>query len=93
MGGTARNLPKGLMFELEKFYYDTGQAHAAPLLASYKALAPVSHILFGTDFPLVAPGQTEATAKGLQENGGFSEAELRAIYRDNALELIPRLKT
>ena len=93
MGGTAQKLPKGLMFELQKFYYDTGQAHAKPLLQSYKALVPVSQILFGTDFPLIAAGGTLATAKGLRDNGGFTEAELRAIERDNALRLIPRLKT
>jgi len=27
------------------------------------------------------------------DNGGFTAAELRAIDRDNALELLPRLKT
>jgi hypothetical protein len=28
----------------------------------------------------------------LADNGGFTESELRAINRDNALELLPRLK-
>lgn len=91
MGGAARNLPKGLMYELQRFYYDTGQAHAKPLLASYKAIAPISHILFGTDY-LGGEGNVMATAKGLRENGGFSDAELRLIERDNALELFTRLK-
>ncbi len=88
MGGLAQNLPNGLMYELQKFYYDTGQAHAAPLLASYKALVPVAQILFGTDFPF--RGSVE-TAQGLRDNGGFSETELRAIERDNALRLFSRL--
>ena len=35
MGGLAQSLPNGLMFELQKFYYDTGQAYGLPLLASY----------------------------------------------------------
>ena len=90
MGSVAQKLPKGLMYELQKFYYDTAQAVNAPLLASYKALAPVSHILFGTDYPLGAG--IAATAKGLKDNGGFSDRDLRAIERENALELIPRLK-
>ena len=85
---TVQKLPKGLMYELQKFYYDTGQAVNPPLLASVKALAPASHILFGTDFPLAS---IAATAKGLRENGGFSEAELRAIERENAVALFPRL--
>lgn len=88
MGGLARDLPNGLMHELQKFYYDTGQAYSRPLLASYKALVPVSQILFGTDFPFRG---SVVTAEGLAENGGFSDAELRAIERDNALRLFPGL--
>jgi predicted TIM-barrel fold metal-dependent hydrolase len=88
MGAAARNLPNGLMYELQKFYYDTGQAHARPLLASYKALVPVAQILFGTDFPF--RGSIE-TAQGLRDNGDFSDAEMRAIDRDNAVRLFPRL--
>jgi hypothetical protein len=48
--------------------------------------------LFGTDFPL-GGGSGATVSKGLIENGGFSESELRAIDRENALELLPRLKT
>jgi predicted TIM-barrel fold metal-dependent hydrolase len=91
MGGMNQRLPKGLMYEIQRFYYDTGQAVAASMLASYKALVPVSQILFGTDYPL-GPGIV-ATAKGLKDNGGFTESELRAIERDNAVRLFPRLKT
>ena len=88
MGGLAQGLPYGLTYELQKFYYDTGQAYDRPLLASYKALVPVEQILFGTDFPF--RGSLE-TARGLAENGGFTDAELRAIERDNALRLFPKL--
>ena len=31
-------------------------------------------------------------AKGLADNGGFTEAEMRMIDRENALTLMPRLK-
>ena len=93
MGGTASKLPKGLMYELQRFYYDTGQAQAKPVLQSLKALVPVSQILFGTDFPLIAAGGTLNTAKGIRDNGGFTEPELRAIERDNAVKLFPRLKS
>jgi 6-methylsalicylate decarboxylase len=86
-------LPKGLEYELQKFYYDTAQAHDKALLLSYKTLAPVSHILFGTDWPFIPSNGTAVTAKGLRDNGGFTAAELRAIERDNALALFPRLKT
>jgi len=90
MGGSARELPNDLMYYLRRFFYDTGNAHAAPLLASYKALAPISQILFGTDF-LGGSGNTLRTAQALRDHGGFTDAELRMIERDNALALFPRL--
>jgi len=91
LNGVAQGLPKGLIYELQKFYYDTAQAFNPYTLPSFKKLVPVSHILFGTDFPL-GGGTAAAVGKGLADNGGFTAAELRAIDRDNALELLPRLK-
>jgi predicted TIM-barrel fold metal-dependent hydrolase len=91
LNGVAQQLPKGLIYELQKFYYDTAQAFNPYTLPSFKKLVPPSHILFGTDFPL-GGGSGAAVSKGLIENGGFSESELRAIDRENALELLPRLK-
>jgi len=52
----------------------------------------VSQILFGTDFPL-GGGSAAIVAKGLKDNGGFTDAELRGVERENALRLLPRLKT
>lgn len=90
LSGAARQLPKGLIYELQKFYYDTAQAVNPYTLPSFKKLVPVAHILFGTDFPFVT---AETTAQGLRDNGEFSASELRAIERDNARALFPRLKT
>src|ERR1700726_869354 len=92
LNGVAPKLPKGVIYELQKFYYDTAQAFNPYTLPSFKKLVPTSHILFGTDFPL-GGGSGAAGSKGLIDNGGFSESELRAIDRENALELLPRLKT
>jgi len=92
LSGVAPQLPKGVIYELQKFYYDTAQAFNPYTLPSFKKLVPASHILFGTDFPL-GGGSAAAVSKGLIENGGFSESELRAIDRENALTLLPRLKT
>ncbi|HET6145498.1 MAG TPA: amidohydrolase family protein [Candidatus Acidoferrales bacterium] len=92
LNGVAPQLPKGVIYELQKFYYDTAQAFNPYTLPSFKKLVPASHILFGTDFPL-GGGSGAAVSKGLMENGGFSEEELHAIDRQNALELLPRLKT
>ena len=91
LAGAAQKLPNGLVPELQKFYYDTAQAFSPYTLPSFKKLVPVSHILFGTDYPL-GGGSAAQVAKGLADNGGFTESELRAINRDNALELLPRLK-
>ena len=91
LNGVAPKLPNGVISELQKFYYDTAQAFNPYTLPSFKKLVPPSHILFGTDFPL-GGGSGLAVSKGLIDNGGFSESELRGIDRDNALELLPRLK-
>ena len=90
MGGTAQKYPKGLIPELQKFYYDIAQAYNPYFFPSFKKLVPTSHILYGTDY--LGGGSVEAIAKGLRDNGGFSQAELRAIERENALALFPRLK-
>ncbi len=91
LAGAAQKLPNGLIPELQKFYYDTAQAFSPYTMPSFKKLVPVSHILFGTDYPL-GGGSAAQVAKGVVDNGGFSETELRAIDRDNALQLLPRLK-
>jgi len=81
-------LPNGLMHELRKFYYDTAQGnHEGALLALLK-LVPPSQVLYGTDFPFRDGAEVSA---GLARHG-FSTADLRAIDRDNALRLMPRLK-
>jgi 6-methylsalicylate decarboxylase len=91
LAGAAQKLPNGLIPELQKFYYDTAQAFSPYTMPSFKKLVPVSHIVFGTDYPL-GGGSAAQVAKGLADNGGFTESEMRAINRDNALELLPRLK-
>lgn len=46
---------------------------------------PVSHILFGTDHPFAT---AETDAKGLTDFG-LSPGDMRAIDRENSLELFP----
>jgi predicted TIM-barrel fold metal-dependent hydrolase len=81
-------LPKGLVYELKKFYYDTAQGNHAGALAALTRLIPIPQILFGSDFPL-RPGEDEV--KGLAAYR-FKPRDLRAIERDNALRLLPTLK-
>lgn len=84
----AQRMPKGVMYELKKFYYDTAQGnHAGALAALMKVVTP-PQVLFGTDYPF---------RDGAEEIGGlaafrFKPRDLRAIERDNALKLMPGLK-
>ena len=81
-------LPRGVMYEIQKFYYDTAQAFNQYTLPTFTKLVPTSHILFGTDYPFAQAG---TVAQGLTEYG-FAPADLRAIERDNAVALFPRLQ-
>lgn len=83
-----RRVPNGVLYELRKFHYDVAQAAHPMALASLLKLVPVSQVLFGTDFPF----RTSLDhVKGLADYG-FSAEESRAIERDNAVRLLPRLK-
>ena len=74
--------------ELRRFYYDTAQVANAVTIGALARLVPTSQIVFGTDFPY---------RTGLEHANGlaraFSGADLAAIDRENALRLMPRLKT
>ena len=84
----AQRLPQGVMYELRKFYYETAQANHPMALAALMKLAPVSNVLLGTDFPFRPGGEV---IQGLADYG-FSAGDLRAIERENALRLLPRVK-
>jgi predicted TIM-barrel fold metal-dependent hydrolase len=90
-GVGGNKLPKGVIYELQKFYYDTAQAFNPYTLPSFKKFVPSSQLVFGTDYPL-GGGSAAIVAKGLIDNGGFTSEELKAIDRDNALRLLPRLR-
>ena len=89
-GNAKDRMPAGFIAEAKKFYYDTAGAANRGAIASLLELVSSSQILFGTDFP---PGGTNlAVAKAVAELGFFKEDALRAIERENALRLLPRLK-
>ena len=82
-------LPNGVDYELKRLYYDIAVSGYRPAIAALTGLIPANQILFGSDFPYRLLGETADTMPQL----GLSEAELNAIGRDNALALLPRLKT
>ena len=80
--------PQGVEAELRRLHYDTANATHPASMAALLKLVPVSQVVFGTDYPYVPTSpQREAL-----EKSGLSAADVRAIERDNAAELVPRLK-
>jgi len=90
-GGAKDRLPNGFVAEAKKFFYDTAGAANRGALASLRELVTPSQILFGTDFP--PGGASLEAAKLLADLKMFDAAGLRAIERDNAVKLLPRLKS
>jgi len=90
-GNFKTQLPNGLITELKKFYYDVAGAANPGAIASLQKLVNADKIMFGTDFP--PGGSSQAVAQSLRELRMFSENDLRAIERDNAVRLLPRLKS
>jgi predicted TIM-barrel fold metal-dependent hydrolase len=89
--GAKDALPNGFTSELKKFYYDLAGAANRGAIASLLQLVATTQIVFGTDFP---PGGTSAAVgKTLADIGLFSESDLRAIDRENAVRLLPRFRT
>ncbi|MBI2318770.1 MAG: amidohydrolase [Betaproteobacteria bacterium] len=83
----AKNAPHGVEHELKRFYYDLAISGNRPAFAALASLVPMSQILFGSDHPYRALVES---AQGMA-NFDLSPADLRAIGRDNALALLPRL--
>ena len=81
---TPRAAP-GAMAALRRFYYDTAQASAAAPMAALRRVAPVSRILFGTDYPYRNAGDT---ARELRQARIFTAGELEAIDYGNARTLL-----
>jgi len=82
----AARVPRGVLFELQRFHYDTAWSAHPMALASLMKLVDVSQVLFGSDYPYRTG---EDHVKGIVAYG-YSNADLRAIGRDNALRLMPR---
>jgi predicted TIM-barrel fold metal-dependent hydrolase len=79
---------ESMQAELDRFYYDTAQISNAVTLDALAKLVPISQIVYGTDFPY----RTAADhTKGVNDH--FKGDDLKKVDRENALRLLPRLKT
>lgn len=85
----AQVLPDGVDFELKRLYYETANADYAPNIAALLKVAPISQVLFGTDYPYVSMTENPDDLTSL----GLSDGDVRAIENENALRLFPRLKS
>jgi predicted TIM-barrel fold metal-dependent hydrolase len=76
---------------LERLYYDVAlSAHPVPL-AGLRRLAPIGQILFGSDWPFSPEPAVARTIAQLEASTELSESDARAIARENAERLFPRL--
>ena len=85
----AQVLPDGIDFELKRLYYETANAAYSPNMAALLKFASASQVLFGTDYPYVSVVEN---ANDLMK-AGLSAADLKAVENENAIRLMPRLKT
>jgi len=85
----ADRVPDGVEYELKRLYYEIAGSANRAAMSALMSLVPVSQIMFGSDYPW---GHTGANASGLT-NLGLSAADLRALERENAMALFPRLRT
>jgi predicted TIM-barrel fold metal-dependent hydrolase len=81
--------PDGIDFELKRLHYELANAAYAPNMAALLKYIPLSQVMFGTDYPYVKVTENVSDLM----HAGLTDAELNAIGRENALRLLPRLRT
>jgi len=85
-----QHIPDGVIFELERLYFDTALSASHRIFGSLRQIAAPDRILFASDYPFAAEDTMTATVEGLARLG-LVEEELLAIERANALALMPGL--
>lgn len=74
---------------LQGLYYDVALSGHPVSLAVLRALAPLNHILFGSDWPFTP--EMGVARNIAQLEAGLTPDDLRAVARENAERLFPRL--
>lgn len=74
--------------QLRRFFYDTAAIPNDVTLSALAKMVPVSQILYGTDFPYRRAAEYTKPLESF-----FKPEDLKAVDRDNALRLIPRLRS
>jgi 6-methylsalicylate decarboxylase len=86
--GLAKGTPDGVLSELTRLHYDIASVVNPRTMAALLAMAPISQVLFGTDYPFVPVRATT----GALDKFGLSPDDLASVDRGNALRLFPRLR-
>ena len=80
-------MPDGPVPIVQKYFYEVAQGNTPGQLAALLKLVPISQVMFGSDYPF---RQATEAVEGLADYK-FDAADLRAIDRETALKLMPRL--
>ena len=74
---------------MRRFYYDVTQSLSAPTFAALRALAPIDHLLFGSDCPFAGEPQVRAVLAEM-DRLELSPADRGRLECENARALFPR---
>jgi predicted TIM-barrel fold metal-dependent hydrolase len=85
----AATIPNGFEHELQKLYFDIASVALSPIpMAAVLKGIPRDHLLFGSDIPFFKIERIATAANKFEVSG----SDLRMIQRENALQLLPRLR-
>jgi predicted TIM-barrel fold metal-dependent hydrolase len=74
--------------QIGRFYYDTAAIPNEVTLSALAKMVPASQIVFGTDYPYRRAAEYIKPIETF-----FKPDDVKMIERDNALKLVPRLKS
>jgi predicted TIM-barrel fold metal-dependent hydrolase len=80
-----------VMSRFRRFWYDTALCAGPQVMGALKEVADPARILFGSDWPYAPETMTQDSIAGLETPGMLDAGQKRAIARDNAAALFPRL--
>jgi len=85
------NTPQGSLHYLRRLYYDTALSTSEQVFAALREFVPASQVLFGSDYPMVPEKVATIQTQMLEASKVLDDKTRRAIDRENALALFPRL--
>src|SRR5215813_2837053 len=89
-GRRRQEFPNGPVPIFRRFFYEVAQGNTPGMLAALFHMVPMSQVMFGSDFPY---REAKEAVDGVANYKPFSDAERRAIDRENAVRIMPQLKS